>query len=182
MRMITDSREQLPLTFTPCVGVEYLVSALGVGDYSASYTIEGKDIESTSVVERKSIGDLFGSYTSGYDNERKKFLRAIEAKKKFILAIEGTITDILRGHSYMKGGKEYTSRKDGMTMFRQLMSCSNKYGVQIWFCNTRKEMGTIVQEFFLAEERMLKKNAEDRKKCEKSMSQEVIQQTMESNS
>jgi ERCC4-type nuclease len=161
MKLIIDSREQAPLTFSPCVGVEYEVSALGVGDYSASYTIEGKEGESHAVVERKSLGDLFSSYTSGYERERAKFLRCKDLGKCFILAIEGTASDILRGHTYTKGGVEHRSKKDGMTMFRQIMSCANKYGIIPWFCESRAVMALMIQEYFLAEERMLRKKAEE---------------------
>ena len=85
MKLITDTREQLKLTFTPCIGVEYVVETLSVGDYSASYIINGKTIESSTIIERKSLGDLFSSYTSGYDRERAKFLRCKELGKRFIL-------------------------------------------------------------------------------------------------
>jgi ERCC4-type nuclease len=163
MKLISDTREQAPLKFSICNGVEYVVGTLNIGDYSASYTIGGETIVSSSIVERKSIGDLFGSYTSGYENERKKFLRAIEAKKKFILAIEGTVSEILKGHSYTKGGEEYVARKDGMTMLRQLMSCCHRYNISLWCCSSRSEMAMMIQEYFLAEERQLKKHAEEKR-------------------
>jgi ERCC4-type nuclease len=157
MRLVSDTREQSPLHFPLVNGVEYVVGTLSVGDYSASYVIGGKTVESASVIERKEKGDLFSSYTSGYERERAKFLRAKEANKTFILAIEGTAAEILRGHTYVKGGIERESKKDGMTMLRQLLSCANKYGIQLWFCSTKNEMAILTQEYFLAEERMLLK-------------------------
>jgi len=161
MRLITDTREQLQLTFSPCVGVEYVTGTLSCGDYAASYVIDGKEIQSHAVVERKALGDLFSSYTSGYERERAKFIRCKELGKCFILAIEGTASDILRGHTYTKGGIEHKSKKDGMTMFRQIMSCANKYGIIPWFCESRTVMALMIQEYFLAEERMLRKQAEE---------------------
>ena len=168
MKLIRDSREGLPLHFEAVVGVEIVTEALSTGDYSASYVIGGRVVESSSVIERKEKGDLFSSYTSGYDRERKKFLRAIEAGKKFILAIEGTASDILSGHTYIKGGIEHASKKDGMAMLRQLMSCSHKYGIQLWFCSSRHEMSVMIQEYFLAEERMLKQHAEEHRENQKA--------------
>jgi ERCC4-type nuclease len=161
MKLFTDSREQLPLTFSHCVGVEYLVSALVSGDYSASFVIDGRVVESNSFVERKNIGDLFSSYTSGYERERAKFIRCKELGKRFILAIEGTASDILSGHTYTKGGVEHQSKKDGMTMLKQIMSCACKYQIIPWFCESRTVMALMIQEYFLAEERMLKKQAEE---------------------
>lgn len=157
MKLITDTREQLPLRFQFVNGVEYVSQALSVGDYSASFVIGGKTVDSSTVIERKEKGDLFSSYTSGYERERAKFLRAKELNKFFILAVECTASDVLQGHTYTKGGIEQVAKKDGMTMLRQLMSCSVKYGIHLWFCSSRNEMALMIQEFFLAEERMLKK-------------------------
>lgn len=179
MLLITDSREQEALIFPKKVGVEYKVACLGVGDYTASYTIGGREVESSSVVERKSKADLFGSYTSGYENERKKFIRAKELGKRFILAVEEPVSSILKGHTYTKGGVDYTSKKDGMSMLRQLMMCCVKYGVTLWTFNTRGEMALQIQEYFLAEERFLQ--AEE-KVCKESMSLDHIQPKMESGS
>lgn len=178
MILYTDSREQDELRFSKVNGVEYLTSCLSVGDYFASYVIEGKVVESSSVVERKSIADLFGSYTSGYENERKKFIRAKELEKKFILAVEGTVSEIMQGYTYTKGGVDYRHKKEGISMLRQLMSCCHKYEITTWFCSNRKEMALIVQEYFLAEERHLEKlHAEEL--CKKSISQDHTRPVME---
>lgn len=160
MKLITDSREQDPLAFSACVGVEYVVEALGVGDYAASYVIGGRVVESHAVIERKSIGDLFSSYTSGYARERDKFFRARAAGREFILAVEGSVETVLNGHTYVKGGEVRRAKKDGMTMVRQLFSCAHKYGIEVWFCESRRIMALMVQEYFLAEERMLKQAEE----------------------
>lgn len=161
MRLVSDTREQNPLHFLTCVHVEYVVDTLSVGDYSASFVIGGRTVESSTIVERKSIGDLFGSYTSGYERERAKFLRCKELGKRFVLAVEGTASDILKGHTYTKGGVEHQSKKDGMTMLKQIMSCANKYQILPWFCESRAIMALMIQEYFLAEERMLIKTAEE---------------------
>lgn len=58
-------------------------------------------------------------------------------------------------------------------MLRQLMSCCHKYGIITWFCSSRSEMALVIQEYFLAEERQLKKHAEELK-CEKSTSREAL--------
>lgn len=161
MKLISDTRETLPLHFQSVVGVEHVRGTLSFGDYTASYVIGGKEVTSSTVVERKAKGDLFSSYTSGYERERAKIIRAKVDGKKFILAIEGTATDILSGHTYTKGGVDYESKKDGMTMVRQLMTCCHKYGIVLWLCESREAMALMVQEYFLAEERFLKKQAEE---------------------
>lgn len=147
MVIITDSREQAALEFTPVAGVEYRVACLPVGDYG----VDGD----TTVIERKSVADLWNSYTGeNYERERDKFRRAKELGLKFILAIEATCFDIRRGHSYFKGGEEIISKKDGMAMLRQLFTIMRKYDVTVWFCNGKQEMAFMVQEYFLARERV----------------------------
>src|SRR3990167_4878967 len=102
MKLITDSREQNPLSFVETDGVEFVTQALPVGDYG----VEGIDV----VVERKSIADLFGSFSSNYEAERAKIIRASVLGLKYILAIEGSIFDVGRGipiermGSYMSPG------------------------------------------------------------------------------
>lgn len=159
MILFTDSREQDFLEFGKVEGVEHRKSCLSVGDYTASYVVGGKTVESRFVVERKGMGDLFNSYTSGYERERAKFKRSEESEKTFILAVEGTVNDILQGFSYTKHGVEIKHKKDGISMLRQLMTCAVKYGVQLWWFRSRYEMAMAVQELFLAEERFLENAA-----------------------
>ena len=109
---------------------------LKVGDYGAEHA-KGPDL---SVVERKGVADLFNSYTSGYDQERNKILKAKELGLTFILAIEASASEILKGHSYWDGERRREHPKTGLAMIRQLCTLNRKYGVQVWFCTSRLEM------------------------------------------
>lgn len=151
MTIITDTREQQPLEFPTVLGVELKVEGLPVGDYGA----EHGEVPDLSVIERKSIPDLFSSYTSGYEQERNKMKKAAGMNLTFILAIEGTATEVMKGHSYWKAGEVHDSHKTGMAMIRQLMTIQRKYGISVWFCTTRKEMAWRIQEYFLAQDRLL---------------------------
>ena len=149
MKLYVDSREQLPLEFPQTVGVEVVPTALPLGDYGASY---GDRLDPT-VIERKSISDLFTSFTSGYEAERAKILKAITLELSYILAIEATASEILKGHSYWQAGERHEAKKTGLAMLRQLMMLQRKYGIAVWFCTTRTEMAWRILEFFLAGER-----------------------------
>ena len=153
MKLYVDSREQLPLEFPQTVGVEVVPTTLPLGDYGAFY---GERLDPT-VIERKSISDLFTSFTSGYEAERAKILKAIVLELSYILAIEATASEILKGHSYWKDGEVHEHQKTGLAMLRQLMTLQRKYGIAVWFCTTRKEMAWRILEYFLAGERLLKK-------------------------
>lgn len=157
MKLLVDSREQLPLEFPPTVGVEVVPVALPLGDYSASY---GERLDPT-VIERKSVSDLFTSFTGGYEAEKAKILKATVLNLTYVLAIEATASEVLKGHSYWKDGEVHESKKSGLAMLRQLMTLQRKYGIAVWFCTTRKEMAWRILEYFLAFERMLKQDAKE---------------------
>ena len=146
MKLLVDTREQSPLEFVATDGVEIEVRSLPVGDYQA----EGQ----ACVVERKSIPDLFGSFSSNYEAERNKMIRAKENKLKYILAIEESATEVRKGHTYWKNGQQHESAKTGISQMRQLMTISRKYGVEVWFCAGRKDMAFRIMEYFLAGDRL----------------------------
>lgn len=154
MRLTTDTREQDALTFSPVVGVEYERKGLSVGDYAAWHKVGADWVQDEWVVERKGVGDLFNSFTSGYENERAKILRAQQLNLRYILAIEANSTEIRKGHSYWAQGELREHKKSGMAMIRQLMTLQRKYDVRVWFCSSRTEMAWMVQEWFLARERV----------------------------
>lgn len=152
MIIITDTREQEPLKFLTCEGVTHQSSGLAVGDYSA--LIDGA--KNVPVVERKSIPDLFSSFSMGYEHEKNKILKAKALRLKYILAIEGTVTRVLQGHTFWDGKEEREHKKSGISQLRQLLTISIRYGVECWYCKSREEMAIKIQEYFLAYERNLK--------------------------
>ena len=151
MRIITDSREQARLIFPQVEGVEYETHALPVGDYGAYLT--GEIIMYPTVFERKG-SDLFSSFSHGYAKEKKKIEKAKNLGLKYILAVEGTAFDIREGHRYQKDGEEHWSKKDGLSQVRQLLTCNIKGYFDIWWCKSRQEMAFLIQEYFLACQRL----------------------------
>ena len=146
MKLLVDVQEKHPLEFVKTDGVEVIVQSLSVGDYQA----EGQDC----VVERKSIADLFSSFSSNYEAERNKIIRAKSRDLKYILAIEASATEIRKGHTYWKDGEEHEAAKSGISQIKQLMTISRKYGVEVWFCEGRRDMAFRIMEYFLAQERV----------------------------
>ena len=148
--MLIDTREQQALEFKKLEGVECLQQCLIVGDYGA--LLEGTPI--MVVIERKSIADLFSSFSTGYEHEKRKILKAKEMGYKYILAVEGTCNRILKGYTYWNGTAEVEHPKSGLSQVRQLMTLGCKYGIETWYCSTREEMALRIQEYFLAWERL----------------------------
>lgn len=150
MKLLIDTREQSPLEFVSMEGVEIVREALPVGDYTADHD----SLLDEAVIERKSIADLFNSFSSNYEAERNKIIKAKSRDLKYILAIEGSVFDVRAGNEYFKDGEVRKSKKDGLAMVRQLMTITRKYDVPVWFCGGRREMAFMIQEFFLARERV----------------------------
>lgn len=154
-KLIVDTREKEALKFGEVTGVEIVRGTLSVGDYGAVHVGEsGEERSDEAVVERKSVADLFNSFTARYDEERAKIIRAKEAGLQYILAIEAPILEVRKGHSYWKDGQMHEARKDGLSMIRQISTIERKYGVTAWYCMGRADMAFRIVEFFLARERV----------------------------
>ena len=151
MKIIIDTREQEPLEFPNVVGASYERACLAVGDYGCLHD-DGE--EDKCVVERKSVADLFNSYSRRYDDERAKILKAKELGKFFILAIERPILEVRGGCRWMRGGQIFESKKSGRSMVKQIMTVSRKYDVPVWFCESREAMAYRIFEYFKAHERL----------------------------
>ena len=148
--MISDSREQLPLDFSGLDGVDKVERiGLAFGDYTA--LVHGKQVP--IVFDRKAIGDLFGTMTSGYDRWKVVMEKAKKANFKLILIIEGTYTDVWNGVEY--------SKFDGHSMLKKLAMLYVKYDLEYVFCENRRVMARRIADTYLAVERMYAK--EDKK-------------------
>ena len=154
MVLITDTREAHPLQFEQVVGVSYVRETMTAGDYTARHQVGTVEQLDSTVFERKAVGDLFASFTAGYTREKAKWQRAQTLGLTYILAIEATCTEILKGHTYWQGGELREAKKSGIAMIRQLMSLQRRYGLGVWFCSSRREMALRIQEYFLSFERM----------------------------
>ena len=153
LKLLIDTREIKPLEFPVRQGVDVLRQGLTAGDYTALHqhgTIEQLD---PTVFERKSIPDLFSSFTAGYDQEKAKWSRLMDMGLAYILAVEGTASEVLKGHTYWAQGERHEAKKSGLAQLRQLLSVMRRYGLHIWFCSSRQEMALLILEYFLAKER-----------------------------
>lgn len=110
-----------------------------VGDYAAEY----RDGSVCPVYfERKSLGDLFGTMTTGYKRFKAEMDRARTGEIKLVLAIEGTYSDVLAGSEY--------SQFNGRSMVRKLMTLWQKYGLTPLFFEDREAMADAIKEFYVA--------------------------------
>jgi ERCC4-type nuclease len=128
-----DSREQAPLVFN----CNWIRKKLIVGDYGASF---GNNHLHSVIWERKSIGDLFGSLTFGYERFRKMFERATKNNIMVVIAIEGSREKVLKGYTH--------SSRDPESILKQLETIERKYGVASVFFPSRIAMQKHIQAYY----------------------------------
>lgn len=151
MQILIDTREQNALTFQFVDGVSVKSQKLDVGDYGCQHLDGSMD---KTVIERKSIGDLFHSFTQEYENEKAKIKRAKDAGLRLVLAIESPALEVRKGHTYWKGGQEHKVQKDGLSQVRQILTLQRRGDfAEVWWCTSRTEMAFLIQEYFLTYER-----------------------------
>ena len=140
--IIQDSREQKPLDFKGIEGVEKVeVMGLSFGDYSG--IVCGKP--APIIFERKGMGDLFGTMTSGYERFKREMERARESNMTLIILVEGTYSDVWQGIEH--------SQFDGPSMVKKLATLMVKYDLHTWFCESRRVMARRIVDTFSAIER-----------------------------
>ena len=138
MKIIIDTREQKPLEFS----VPTKRGTLAVGDYRAEFS-DGS--VSQVVFERKSINDLFGTLSKGYDRFKREIIKSKEEGISLIIIVEGSLRRVLSGC--------INSQRTPISIVYQIFTIRIRYGIETVFCNTREEMGSYISHYFLAEER-----------------------------
>lgn len=151
--ILRDTREQLPLLFDRVEGVDAVEDiGLPFGDYAGMI---GEDKDHLSQVpicwDRKSLGDLYGTMTHGYDRFKKAMQRAKANNHKMILAVEGTYSLVKQGYSH--------SEFSGEAMMKKLATLYVKYDLDVWFCETRSVMAQRIVDTLLAVDRVYEKEA-----------------------
>ena len=144
LKLIIDSREQLPLKFRQGVFDEIVVEGRPVGDYWGE--LNGTEIP--FCYERKSLADLFSTMTQGYDHWKRMIEKSDKLGMKVILLIEGTLRDIHAGVKY----SEYS----GESMLKKLAMLSVRHNLE-WHCfEDRRSMTRYIEEMFDAVRRNYK--------------------------
>lgn len=140
MVILQDNREQMGLTFS----IDNVLTAvepytLSVGDYACRF----KDGTIPPVrFERKSLGDLFGTMTSGYPRFKRELVRAREEDVHLILIVECHLLSVLSGYKH--------SRFPGESMVQKLFTLMVRHRLPIVFCRNRDEMAAYIRGYFEA--------------------------------
>lgn len=140
MMLLQDSREQSPLRFDRFASVTGVrVEALPVGDYHCEY-INGT--RPPVLFERKSLPDLYGTFTGGYPRFAREIETAARQGWKLVLLIEGTMEEVYHGHPY--------SALSGSSCVQKAFSLWVRRGLQPVFVSSREEASAFIVETYEA--------------------------------
>lgn len=135
IKVIIDNREQLPVLFDRVgddkfpglKGIEW--GTLRTGDYSIVGMSDPSIHEHSITIERKSLADLFGSTGRGRDRLEREFVRMAEFDHSQIV-VEGDLRQVFLSPPPM-------SQMRPKSVYRTILSFSQRYGVVPWFCPDR---------------------------------------------
>ena len=156
MKILQDSREQLPLEFNHELITETIIMPLPVGDYSCEFE---SGLQVPIIFERKSIGDLFSTLSGGYERFKREIEKAKSLDIKLILIVEGTLTKVLKGYKHSKRGP--------LSLIRQMFMLWIKHDIYPVFCKDRAEMTTYIIEFYAAIGRKALEDAKEARREQK---------------
>lgn len=142
MRIIQDTREQLPLVFKHKSIKEVIIKGLPVGDYGA---ITECGFQFPIVFERKSIPDLYGTLSKGYERFKKEIERAKENNLQLIIIVEGNLSKVLTGTNY--------SMRTPESLVYQIFTIYVRYGIQTIFCRDRDDVSEYISQFYIAHQK-----------------------------
>ena len=136
-----DSREQEPLKFNNMTRTE----GMNFGDYRMA--------NSNIYIERKSLGDAWGTLTGGFERFEREIIRAKEAGAYLVIVVESPFSSL---EKYPLQRKVYGKIKIPVEfVYHSIRELMQKYEhIQFLFTKDRKEASEIIQKIFAADEQV----------------------------
>lgn len=142
LEIFVDSREQQRLEFS----VPVKDMKLSVGDYGCNPTFF-----SDVFVERKSVQDLAGTLSAGFERFEREVKRAETLGCYLVVVIEGSFSDIL---SYSPTNS-FAKKMTGSHIMFQMRNIMNKFNnIQFVFAKHRKNAADLIEKIFRLKEQV----------------------------
>ena len=109
---------------------------LPVGDYMVAFSDGTRPPIS---FERKSLADLAGTLTKGYDRFKAELLRAKEANLTLMVIVEESLTEVRKGAPY--------SQESGDSLLQRCFTLMVRHRLPIIFCQDRREAAQWILEY-----------------------------------
>jgi|SRR5208337_45855 len=154
MRILIDTREQLPFTFTRFASAIVEQSALPVGDYSLP------GFEDRAAIERKSLEDLIGCLKGGNRERFERELARAQHYELFAVMVEASLEDVAKGR--------YRSEMKSQAALQSIFAFQVRYRVPFIWAGGRADAEYVTYsllEKYLAE---IRKRFETANKAQKA--------------
>ena len=138
--VLIDTREQMPLTFSLPTRPE----ALSFGDYR----LDDNNFTHKCCIERKAVGDLYGSVSNGYDRFCRELNRALDEGFFMVILVEGSL-DAVKIYPSQTGGWVHLTPE---FIYHQVRRITNSYpNLQFLFVQNRKHASQAIERIFCSD-------------------------------
>lgn len=138
--IVIDTREQLPLSFS----CKTKSQKLEFGDYGLSCMGDANP-SSGCHIERKGVGDFWGTMSQGYERFQREILRAKNVGAYLVVLVEGSMHDVGEGIGGKYLLKTY-SRVNADFLFHRMRGLSQDNDmIQFLFVKDREESARIIE-------------------------------------
>ena len=136
-RIIIDTREQIPLHFD---NFKTVSQKLDEGDYG----LEDEEVSGRTRIERKSVGDLYGTLSVvGHDRFVRELVRAKAKKLKMLVLVEGSFEDV---YAFPHLPQCKTVKASGDYIFHIMRQLIQEFpNMQFLFVKNREESSKVVE-------------------------------------
>ncbi len=139
--IFADSREQMPLEFNNTTRTK----GMKFGDYRIA--------NCNIYIERKSIGDIWGTLSGGFERFEREIIRAKEANAYLIILVESLFTNL----ALFPSQKQVYGKIKLPVQFieHNIRALLQKYQhIQFLFCKNREDASRLVEKIFAAGEQV----------------------------
>ena len=138
--IIIDTREQLPLSFS----CKTKSQKLEFGDYGLS-CMGDVNPSNACYIERKGVGDFWGTMSQGYERFQREILRAKNVEAYLVVLVEGSMQDVGEGIGGKYLLKTY-SRVNADFLFHRMRCRSQDCDmIQFLFVKNREESTRVIE-------------------------------------
>jgi hypothetical protein len=140
-KVLIDTREQKPLTFR--FSLKTQSEALPFGDYK----LNDDAFTRNCYIERKAVGDLYGTMTSGLERFHKEIQRAKDACAYLVIVVEGNFEEVAHYPTRISvAGKVCIAPE---YVFYQIRDLIQQYDhIQFLFVENRDEASRVIEKIF----------------------------------
>lgn len=136
--IVTDTREQHPLHFS----IRQQTLGLKFGDYRLS----DDKFSGRLVIERKAVSDFYSTMYSGFSRFGREIQKALKAKSKFVILIEGDMQDLNQHYAMLRARNIHVPPE--LILHNMRVLCQTFPTIQFLFVKNRAIASRVIELLF----------------------------------